>query len=556
MSIFERRQKLHNLYAQHSGLVDASRLAYLHPEIKTFSKQELARLWEQGKQVIAQFDNEASFINHLYIHVPFCKSICSFCNYERLRPSSKDALDDYTDRLIQQIVELAPSVRHLKFSSIYFGGGTPSVLSAENLDSIVSSLEKHICFAAYSSRHMEFDPAVMNAKKLEVMTKHGFDNFSFGVQSLNAAVNQNHNRGAQSRSLIGKRMQELQSSNIENISCDILLGLEGTTPQQMKEEIEELLQNYRFHRIDIFLLTPTKEYVELHFNGSWEKFWAHIKWFEQECIPHIPQIAKQYNYDCKQGEGHTIRLKSKRVLRKKTAQNSYCPLAYAQKAPLNLLGLGPSARSVIYGTAHYQTIWNEQESQDWVQKGAQINLQHEALYQLCLDLRDSNIIDQDLFHKLYHASFESMFPLAAEVWEKLGLWRIKGRELHPQNRLERTKTLMWLVDEARIEEEISRHFGSILHQQNLYHLLSPIREGQSLPAGSILQQIKDRQIILRFGNEYFSFRVAHGWTERDSLRFIPEQKIPENLLPQLHRDIQVLRKLSLRNLDKTIEHQD
>ena len=89
---------------------------------------------------------------------------------------------------------------------------------------------------------------------------------------MNAEVNQNHNRGAQSRSLVSKRMKELQSSNIESISCDILLGLEGTTPQQMKDEIEELLQDYQFHRIDIFLLTPTKEYVELHFDGSWDNY--------------------------------------------------------------------------------------------------------------------------------------------------------------------------------------------------------------------------------------------------------------------------------------------
>ena len=49
MSIFERRQKLHDLYAQHSGLVDASRLAHLHSEIKVFSQDQLAELWNDGK---------------------------------------------------------------------------------------------------------------------------------------------------------------------------------------------------------------------------------------------------------------------------------------------------------------------------------------------------------------------------------------------------------------------------------------------------------------------------------------------------------------------------
>ena len=134
---------------------------------------------ERWKKLFKKFDDNA-FINHLYIHVPFCKSICSFCNYERLRPSSKEALHDYTRRLIQQIEGIAPSVEHLQFSSIYFGGGTPSVLSAEHLDSIVSSLEAHLRFTKDSSRHMEFDPAIMNAKKLQVMTKHGFEKLALG----------------------------------------------------------------------------------------------------------------------------------------------------------------------------------------------------------------------------------------------------------------------------------------------------------------------------------------------------------------------------------------
>ena len=96
-------------------------------------------------------------------------------------------------------------------------------------------------------------------------------------------------------------------------------------------------------------------------------------------------------------------------------------------------------------------MWNKGDN--WVPEGSKINLQHEALYQLCLDLRDSNIIDQQLFKKLYHDRLKLFF-----LWQmrfgKTGTMEKKGIELHPQNRIDRTKALMWLVDEAQLKKNL------------------------------------------------------------------------------------------------------
>ena len=133
--LITRRQKLHQIYAKHSGLTDASRLAHLNGPRVEISNATLAQLWSKTTPQI----EGTEVWNHLYVHVPFCKSICSFCNYERLRPSSADELQYYTTQVLKQIEHIAPHVQQLRFSSIYFGGGTPSVLSAKLLDQIMVS---------------------------------------------------------------------------------------------------------------------------------------------------------------------------------------------------------------------------------------------------------------------------------------------------------------------------------------------------------------------------------------------------------------------------------
>ena len=168
------------------------------------------------------------------------------------------------------------------------------------------------------------------------------------------------------------------------------------------------------------------------------------------------------------------------------------------------------------------------------------------------------------FHNLYaqHSGLVNASPLGhlhpdiqvfskeslVELCRKLGLWKQKDHELHPQDRLDRTKALMWLVDQTRIEEEISPHFGATLNQQNLLRLLRPLEADQKLPTGSVLNQIDNKRITIQIESEFFDFRPASGWTDSSALRFIPIQAIPAAHSQQLKRDTQVLRKRRQRNI--------
>ena len=540
--IIERRQRLHDLYAEHSGLIDASRLAHLNGTRIQIDSKSLQELWSQAS--ISYGDTEAW--NHVYVHVPFCKSICSFCNYERLRPSSTKELENYVAQIVQQIQMLGDSVRHLEFSSIYFGGGTPSVLSPMFLETIMQTLEDSLQFHPQNSRHFEFDPAIMNAEKLQVLQKYGFQRLSFGVQSLDTSVNQNHNRGPQSRKILEKRFLELKEAQIDDVACDILLGLAGTTPRQMLDEISEILQKHRPNRIDIFMITPTQDYVDGHFSSSFELFWSHLQQFELDVLPLIPEIAEKNGYKLKTGVGHRMTLQRKqnkqmppRVIR------SYNPLSHQQGAPVNVLAFGPSARGSIFNTLQYE---NMRQGDDWFVEGYRIQNYDEARIHLCYELRDKNIIDQQKFQLLHHMSFEQRFPLAHHVWTQEGLWNQETHSLQDQTRLERTKSLMWLVEEERIEDEIARHLQFDLTKSGILGHISPFQEGSIVDPNLnvVIHQIDVKRIVLKKENQTFAFRVAPGWGKEDAFRCIALDTIPIHLKDAIRRIVSILRKMSQR----------
>ena len=537
-STVARRRRLHEQYASFSGLTDASRLAFLHGQRVALSADDLATAWDAAP---AQWGG-SEVRTHLYVHVPFCKSICTFCNYVRLRPASKDALDDYVERVCAQIAHIAPHARHLEVSSIYFGGGTPSVLAADQLDRVMTALDTSFRFHPDTGRHLEFDPAVLTKEKLDVAVSHGFRRYSFGIQSLDEAVNVAHNRGAQSRTLLQRRFDDLRAAKVDERSCDILLGLAGTEPAQMVDEIGELLRSYQPDLVNVFMLTPTQTYIDAHFDGDPERFWSHLRRFEHEALPRLGEVADAGGYEHQQGGGHVVRL-ARRGRKMSRRFRTYTPLSHLQGMPVNVLAFGPSARGSIYGALQFQHM---QGADGWFTEGYRLTLEDEARSHLCMELRDEDQIDPVLFRRLHQTDFVSRFPLAAAVLAEAGLFDGEWG-FRPQPRLERTRALMWLVDEERIEEEVSRHLNCDLRAEGVARWLHPLRPGQALPGGTVIDRFEDRRVFLRQGTALLGLRLAPPWQEGETPRVIALTSDLDAPAAAWVRDVRVLQRLMERN---------
>ena len=166
----------------------------------------------------------------LYIHVPFCIKKCPYCDfYSQTDISLKDA---YTQAVIRNIKQ-----REIYADTVYFGGGTPSLLSAEQIKAILSAVN----IADNAEITMECNPNTVNEEYLTDILNAGVNRLSFGIQSLNdnelSALGRIHN----SRTAINA-VKLAYKAGFRNISGDIMLCTAGQTMASLKKTIEGMCE--------------------------------------------------------------------------------------------------------------------------------------------------------------------------------------------------------------------------------------------------------------------------------------------------------------------------
>ena len=170
----------------------------------------------------------------IYIHVPFCKRKCPYCDfYSVCRP---ELYEDYIQAVCRNIE--AFKGRDIKCDTIYFGGGTPSVLSAEQVGRIIDTAGK--CFDLCQPEiTLEANPSSVDREKMSGWRKAGVTRLSFGVQSANdrelGFLGRLHDF-SQAKSAVETAAQV----GFRHISCDIMLGVKGQTLESLWDSIESL----------------------------------------------------------------------------------------------------------------------------------------------------------------------------------------------------------------------------------------------------------------------------------------------------------------------------
>lgn len=491
----DRRRRLHAAYDRVTGLVDASHLVELLGEPAAWTLEEAAALWRgapSGPEVV----------NHAYVHVPFCKSICHFCNYERLRPSHPAELRAWLDDVRATLHAIGPAVAHLAFHTLYIGGGTPSVLPTALLEELLDALDAGLPFVPLANRHFEFDPAVFGEDKLDRLLAHGFRHFSFGIQSLQAEVMAAHNRGPQSRELVGARLAEFHARGVHGVSCDLLMGLAGTHPEQVVHDVRWILERFPPVWIDIFQLTPTASYVERAFGGSREAFFAHLAPFRDAVAEGLEPLARAHGYTLHVGTSHGIKLRRKAVpLWVPPPQRGHLgpPFGYTQQpaqqgAPMNLLGLGPSARSLVFDQAELTCVTGEGAPRF---RGVRLRPGEQAAQVLLMRLRDHDEADRSAFRAMFGTTPEEAAPAAWAAWAAEG--RLVDGALLPADRRQRHRDLLWLLPDHALEADLARHAGLDLSVEGLATLLWPLGPGSPLSWDLYLVDLEPAHLVLTGG---------------------------------------------------------
>jgi coproporphyrinogen III oxidase-like Fe-S oxidoreductase len=175
----------------------------------------------------------------LYVHVPFCARVCTYCLLSAVRTPGKDAVAAYVGALRRQIALYEPIVRGLRFGSLHLGGGTPTLLDEAQLDRLFTDLSR-LPLAENARIGVEAHPATSTPGRLGVLRKHGVHRVSFGVETLTPEVLRNVNREDQNDARVRAAVNEARRLGF-TINIDLLAGLPGETEESWRETVAKTI---------------------------------------------------------------------------------------------------------------------------------------------------------------------------------------------------------------------------------------------------------------------------------------------------------------------------
>lgn len=174
-------------------------------------------------------------IESLYVHVPFCAQKCAYCAFYS-EASSGELIQRYTDALIREMEMVAAD---LKPRTIFFGGGTPSILNLKQWEKILRTMERLNLLGAEEFT-VECNPATVSLDKAKLLRGFGVNRISMGVQSLDEALLDRLGR-IHSREMVFKSFDILRAAGFDNLNIDLMFAIPGQTMGIWRATLTEAL---------------------------------------------------------------------------------------------------------------------------------------------------------------------------------------------------------------------------------------------------------------------------------------------------------------------------
>lgn len=186
----------------------------------------------------------------IYIHIPFCKQKCTYCDFASF-PKEIGKAESYFACLYREIKGRAEQLKGKTFDTIYIGGGTPSVVDAKFIVGALKQVKNCFKLTKNPEITIEINPGTVDKQKIEEYKKAGVNRFSIGLQTGFDEQLKKLNR-------VHTAKDFLECCNLlkgKNISADILIGLSGQTAEQVKKSVDLAIAGGAKH-ISVYALTP------------------------------------------------------------------------------------------------------------------------------------------------------------------------------------------------------------------------------------------------------------------------------------------------------------
>jgi oxygen-independent coproporphyrinogen III oxidase len=194
---------------------------------------------------------------HLYLHIPFCKQACYYCDFHF--STNLQLKEKVVDAICKEIVLQKDYLKNKKLQTIYFGGGTPSLLSGHDLEKIFKSISDNFDISFLEETTIETNPDDISLEKILDWKSFGIDRVSLGIQTFDNELLKFMNRAHDSSQSLNA-LKLLQSNNLENITIDLIYAKNAKEFDQKKQnqilqDDLEIIKNYNLQHISAYNLT-------------------------------------------------------------------------------------------------------------------------------------------------------------------------------------------------------------------------------------------------------------------------------------------------------------
>ncbi len=174
-------------------------------------------------------------IGHLYIHVPFCARKCHYCAFYS-ETANASLIDQYVTALIRELELVAPDLRP---RTVYFGGGTPSLLNLRQWERILDAMGRLDLLGA-DEWTVETNPATVSLDKAKLLESHGVNRISMGVQSLDQPLLERLGR-IHTRDMVFRSFDTLRRAGFDNLNLDLMFAIPGQTMPVWRATLREAI---------------------------------------------------------------------------------------------------------------------------------------------------------------------------------------------------------------------------------------------------------------------------------------------------------------------------
>ncbi|MGD9567384.1 MAG: radical SAM family heme chaperone HemW [Sedimentibacter sp.] len=176
----------------------------------------------------------------IYIHIPFCKQKCNYCDFYSIKWD-----DESENKYIEAIMNEIKSYKSILDSNyqadtIFFGGGTPTIVRPENLGKILNSLREVINIEKESEISMEANPNTLASGNLKLYKKYGINRLSIGIQSLNDEILKKIGRIHNSKEAL-EAIDRAKNAGIENINADVMFNIPNQTVNDIEDTVSRII---------------------------------------------------------------------------------------------------------------------------------------------------------------------------------------------------------------------------------------------------------------------------------------------------------------------------